>query len=418
LIAVYTGAAGLPQFAKEVFDDLESDPNVKGQFKLNGHSLTRADSRICFYNKPDTPGAIRTDVVTEGDLPDRLMKDFATVSEGVLATFAVTAVAAIRRAAHHVVALFRKELDGSFVAHRCRMDDPESANDFAIDLITSEIRNVIAMAEVPERSLNASVLSDWVDHIAVNNGHKFKDFGQQDKELNSDEVKDLITRGYPALRDLDLSKKGKYLEGLFFANTNETKTRSLEFSRLTTLKREGQGRTGFADSWRPVLTLGTVVKVYRSATDSEVEPGGAEPGEPVMHEHYLICVQPRCHSVRLNAAIAFPFQKADIAAPQDVFNLVVKDGSQSVRLAVKWRPQDAELIRFAPDAQSHTVKALKPETQFEFTDVNGNKFIWIADINDMIVQRDASELAKYIHTPGVDVFEWLRLAAQGKIDLP
>jgi hypothetical protein len=47
----------------------------------------------------------------------------------------------------------------------------------------------------------------------------------------------------------------------------------------------------------------------------------------------------------------------------------------------------------------------------------GRRFLWLGDIKDMKAQRDASELAKHIHTPGVDDYEWLRMASQkDKID--
>lgn len=58
-------------------------------------------------------GGSPEDIVPEKELPERLIKEFAIITEGVLSTFAVQSIAVVRRAAHHIVAVFRKELDGT-----------------------------------------------------------------------------------------------------------------------------------------------------------------------------------------------------------------------------------------------------------------------------------------------------------------
>jgi hypothetical protein len=352
------------------------------------------------------------DVVGEADLPDRLMQEFAVVTEGILTTFAVEAIAAVRRAAHHIIAVFRKELDGCYLAHRCRLPDPEDAKDFATELVVEELRNIITMADVAEKCMNADILKAWVDHVSVHNHHVFR--SRAADEFSRDTIKGwLETGGLSGLSAKTLHARGlkdiRDIEGAFFQVRPESWRRSLEFARLSSLKREPFGRTKFPQGWRPTLTLGTIVKVLKS----ETKTGQSLDDLPA---DYLVCVQPRCHSVRLDQETAFPFQTAVRARPK--FNLVVKDDqTEDTELLVGWKPRDAVMIRFKPDPAAQSVRATRTTMGFVFVDSSGHQLLWLGDIKDMKAQRNASELAGHIHTAGVDDFEWLRLAAvTDKID--
>ncbi len=133
LIAIYTAVPDLSSLTTEMLSFIDDDANLKDRFKPapNGHALSGADTRISFINKyvnkPNVPVTDDTEVVSEKDLPGRLLDEFAFITEGVLATFAVNAIAEVRRAAHHIVAMFQKELDGVYVAHRCSIPHPEDA---------------------------------------------------------------------------------------------------------------------------------------------------------------------------------------------------------------------------------------------------------------------------------------------------
>ncbi len=403
LIAVYTGECNVARLAKDVFDDLDADETLKGSFKLEngGKVLTRADARICFFNKPHAARAEKIDIVAEDELPERLMTQFAVITEGVLATFAVNAVAAVRRSVHHIIALFRKELDGAYLAHRCRLVEPDDAREFAADLIADELKNVIAMAEGFEDFMSVEVLESWIDHVAANNGHIFKNHRTNCDVYSVDRVKGLLKASGKNL----LQIKPKDIDGLFFSQRSEAWRRSLEFARLSNLKLEPNGRCRFPDDWQPTLTLGTVLKVLRARHETEeMQSLYAD-----LHYGYLVCVQPRCESVRLDTERSFPFQGAVVS--EEKFNLVVKDDkSEGTELLVGWKPRDAVIIRFTPQKPGQCIRAIRSGDQFEFEDSRGRKFLWLGDIKDLKAQRNASELAQHIQTAGVNDYEWLRCA--------
>jgi hypothetical protein len=83
-------------------------------------------------------------------------------------------------------------------------------------------------------------------------------------------------------------------------------------------------------------------------------------------------------------------------------------------LRVGWMPRDGVHFRFPPDTTQGIVLAVrKPSGENVFADEDGHEFLWLADIKTKGVQRNASELAKHMHTPGTNDFEWLREAGRG-----
>jgi hypothetical protein len=413
LIAVYTGAPDLPTMAREVFEDLQGDSDLKERFSLitGTTALTRGDAKICFLNKRNTPPVGQTEIVAERELPARLVREFATVTEGVLATFAVSAIAAVRRSAHHLIALFRKELDGAFLAHRCRLEEPDDAEDFLTDLMTDELRNVMTTLDVAGRCLAAGTLEAWVDHVSANNDHVFRNHRKR-TNYAADQVKTFLRNGLEATEKV-LSRKGlKDIEGIFYATGNEAWRRNLELARLSNLKRERLGRSYFPENWQPTLSLGSILKVLRIRPVNEEERSRYRD----IPSDYLVCVQPGCHSVRLKGETAFPFQTA--LRSDSTFNLVVRDDdSEGTSLLVGWKPRDAALIRFLAIPPQRSIRAAREDEGFVFTDTHCRRFLWLGDIKDLKAQRSASELAQFIHTAAVNDLEWLRLAAeQGGID--
>jgi len=420
LIAVYTAQRDLQALARELLVKLNDDDSLHDRLVLasDGKALVGPDTRVCFINKP-TIGATADDIVEEQALPERLISEFALITQGVLATFAVNSVAAIRRAAHHLVSVFRKELDGAYVGHRCALLTPDDAKEFAVEFVTGELRNIISMDGIGETCMNLTILESWIDHI-TEAGHQFTDHA--DAQASSDLVKRFLKEGAVTVEkskddqrrkgtDERLAKnmaaiKPETVGSIFFKSADDAWRRMMEFSRLTSFKREAFGRTRFPENWRPTLTLGTVLKVVRT--------GNQEVNDDLPAD-YLVCMQPRCDSLRLDSETSFPFQTACVA--QSKFNLVVKDwDDEGTLLLVSSKPRDVVMVRFKPSDSSRVIEAAKDEEdRFSFIDVWGRKFRWIGDLKDLKAQRDASALAAQVHSVGIDEFEWLRRAAGGAI---
>ena len=125
-------------------------------------------------------------------------------------------------------------------------------------------------------------------------------------------------------------------------------------------------------------------------------------------------MQPRCDSVRLTQAFAFPFQTIDSAAEH--FNIALKDvGGVAHEAWVNLKPRDSKMITFTPDANTQTVRADLDGDVLVFTDDAGVKYAWIGDIKEMKVQKWAGDLGGRVQGVALNDLEWLRIAGERQI---
>ena len=404
LIAIYTSQPGREAIAGELLAEVEEHDNLKGLLRQDGATLLSADTRITVFNKTRTPDAADRREVSEEALPGLLVEEFAHLTRGVLPSFALSAVAAVRRGAHHVLALHTSEMDGAFIAHRCEIPHPDDSKGFAVDLITSELRNLIELDNVPEATLGAPIIEAWIEARAQE-GHRFK---TNHAELPSNEVKKLVSGGADALKK---SKEVQHVPGdqstratqgikqgtlarVFYSDAAGAKRSVRRLACFSTFQRE-TSRTRLPEGWRPKLTLGSLIR--------RVAEGGA--GE------MLLCVQPRCDSIRLAGRTSFPFQTVTLEG--SAFNLVVPDlNGEEIEAWVNLKPRDARMIDFDPDQERQAVLASRetPKGPLLFRDIAGQTYAWIGDLKAMKAQGWAGELGSRVQAVGMEELELLRLA--------
>jgi hypothetical protein len=412
LVAVYTSQPGRANIARELLKEIDSDEELQGTLLQVGPSLVGPTTRVIVLNKRNSLPSNDLDEVTEERLPDRLIEEFSTLSEGLLSSFALSAVAAVRKGAHHVLALYPKELDGAFIAHRAALPNPDDSKPFAVDMLVTELRNLIELEEVAEASLGADVIDAWLEHSA-SAGHVFR---AEHAEVTLDDMK-LISRGgadifkasalrqhvhgevnnlVPENKRVPISK----LSRVFYKDNESTRREVHRLARLTTFQRE-PGRTKIPVSWRPILSLGTIVE--------ELITDGSDRTPAI-----LLCVQPRCDSVRLLAQTSFPMQAIDSSGEH--FNVVLQDGAKKVQEAwVSMKPMDTRMVQFAPDEHLKAVIAELHDGKYVFRDVEGRSWLWLGDLKEMKAQRWAVDLGSRMSGVGMDDLELLRLAGDRKL---
>jgi Response receiver domain len=407
LIAVYTSQPGRVGMAADLLAEIEAEPALRGRLIAKASALVGGDTRIVFLNKRGRTRGDDLDEVSEADLPERLVSEFATLSDGLLATFAISAIAAVRRGAHHVLALYGEDLDGAYVAHRCALPHPDDAVSFAADLISSELRNLIELDDTAERNLKADVVDAWLARL-VDSGHTFR----TDKaQIPTAEVKKFVVGGS---KEVERSAKKHHAHGdaaatgvaekdrvtcgglprVFYASADAAKSSTRLLSRLATFQRERIGRARLPKSWQPTLTLGSVVQIMPVRQLPEL----------------LLCMQPRCDSVRLKRRFAFPFQTIDTSS--DSFNLALRDlMGADIEAWVKLKPRDSRMLSFEPADASKTVRAVLENDVLVFSDIDGRKYAWLGDLKEMKAQKWAGDLGGRVQGVGLDDFEWLRIAS-------
>lgn len=413
LVAIYTSEQDITGVARQIREHL-GDPAIR---EVDVGALAKPQVRIVVLNKDGTVGAERPVKIAE--LPGRIVEEFTHLSPGILGTFAVSAVAAVRRETHHVLAIFSEELDGAFLGHMCALKSPDDAREFALDLLGGELRNVASMNAATSDLLSPANLALRIDGLAragilsmgdvkvpVGLAREFPSggrdgvvasLGSQRRERNGrDEVP-------PKKEGVNPENVGY----LFHSGAGTADEAHRRFARFACFRTEPFDRTVLPAAWTPSLTLGTVV--VRIAEDGAVDPAG-----------YFLCTQPRCDAVRLEFGRNFPFQAVFVAEEGAAFNLVAaipaQDGKkETVLLSVGSKPHDTRMIEFSP-TEGGRVRATKTsEVRYEFVDVRGKRYLWIGDLRDLAAQRTASAVAARMHEVGLDEYEWLRIKA-GKAD--
>jgi hypothetical protein len=412
LLSIYTSQPGISTIANEILEAVEAEAELKGFLLVNGSVLEGRNIRICILNKPQTVGSSDVDKVSEPDLPTRLLAEFIHLTNGLLSSFSLHSIAAVRRAAHHIVTVFREGLDGAFIGHRCAIGEPDDSRELAVDMVVTQLRNVIAVDEMVDGCMDEAVLDAWVDQKA-DNGFPVSTNLRAPVSV----VKELVHKGKKAIPDAKgalVDDKGtvvaksvvlpENLGALFYPTAEKAWESHLEFARISSFKREAFGLTQLPRGFKPTLTLGSVIKILGPKNDAEKAAYAGLVSE------YYVCMQPRCDSVRLEGLTGFPFQTAQASA--SIFNLVVKERglNAGTTLLVSGKLSQVSIFKFTPDAKTSLVQGEDRNGDYIFTDDHGREFVWLGDVRDLKAQQDASALAASVHRVGLDEHEWLRLA--------
>ena len=408
LIVVYTSEADVADIAAKLKKRLA--PVAFEDAALG--TLTSRDARIVVLNKEGTKGAKET--VSVDGMPARIIEEFARLSEGLLSTFAVSAVAAVRRSTHHILAVFSSEMDGAYLAHRCALKSPDDATEFALELLGGELRGVVAMSEETVEVLSQPSLAEWIARRADGGGRVhggplsvplevatgFVAGGETAVEASKLHQ---VRTGAEKLSK-DEKKPGKDLISarnvglLFHDDATSAEASQGRFARLAGFKIEPYGRRVPPSGWVPTLSLGSLL-VHLGA--------GGDPSP----RGYLLCTQPRCDAVRITTTRGFPFQTG-FQTPEAPFHVVAAlpgtdDKPTQVLINIGYKPFQGVMIEFKQNKLGR-VMATKTDKGFVFSDTDGCRYLWLGDLRDLTAQRAASVVAARLHEVGLDEYEWVR----------
>ena len=379
LVAFYTGEKALEDIRQAVFDRLANadlDPVEDEQ----GLGISYRHGRVVLYAKPDVLLAmhLKERSVAESDLPGRLVEDFSGMTDGLLPSIALTSLTAVRECAHRVLDRFSSDLDPAFMAHRACLPNPEDAEGQIVNHVAEELRGLMDNAVAGESPAGDDAVEGWVRR---RNGPATP-FVFGDESLDVDKAVNLARKGLESSNDLKDSAFGSLTAG--FAGK---KVVDLD-ERLAWIM---SFRTVF-NGPAPALWLGTVVT--------------AEADEEKKH---LICMRPRCDSVRLATDTSFFFLPL-VQERKGKEQLVVKVGDEYLRLGIAldsagWVHRD-----FKPTSAERAVTASKDDSQesFFFTDKLGERFTWQGELKAEYAQRLAHTFATSLSRVAVDESEWLR----------
>jgi len=376
-------------------------------------------------------------------LPEKLQALFAELNRGLLPSVTLRAIAAIRESTHHLLAVLNKELDSALVGHRILLPYPEDAEEFCEDLVSDEIRSILALKKVGKTYASEAANKQWIgSKIERVVPHKYKSFhltraqaftlvetGEGAHKKIFDELRvDWLERkleGKPDFKDatgsvIDIERARaeivdvgevawkkykipavgeKMIPQVLNGKEAEGQQANLDFSRLCSLKREACGLRRPVEGWIPRLTLGTILQVCDKSGD-----------------RFFLCLQPRCDSVRLKKGKVWNFPFLVLENASSKLNIVAKcfdKNGEPIDKKLFYEPKPRNQVVFSfTSITGDAIEASEKDDKFLFQDDKNNKFFWVADLKDFVVQKIVDELSARVGSVGLDEYEWLRRKAR------
>ena len=403
LIAIYTGDPELAAIYERVREEIRGVyPNKEPKEEDRSLRLTWGPLHVVILAKSGTNvlPQFENQKVAEDGLADRLVTEFAEMTGGLIRNVAIQGIAGIRANAHKILAKFDPSLDPAYLGHRVLLPHPPEAEDHIEEALGSEIASVLEEHR-PGKWADINAIKLWLAHHKPEGLRISDPRGPQDDAM--EECCQLLVQGFEALgapvpgftnevgKNTLRKRPTKATEP--FAEDIESALRAdHRFAALLQLKTRYRGRP-------PRLSIGTVLlDTSEGAQDS-----------------YLLCLQPKCDSVRLRGQTGFPFiplvPLMDEGGGNEGLRLVVEiESDQWEYFGIKPKPSELLVPVFQPgDDTLGEVTAEKVQgDQFVFEDVDKRRYRWIAQVKDEHALRVAGEVAAAMARPGPNDAEWLR----------
>lgn len=385
LVVIYTSQRDLDGIVDRLAGTLQEATNETPDRR--DYVLTSGASRVAVFAKKTSQAAgdAATRRVSEGELPKRLIEEFANFTMGLVPNVVLAGLAAIRTDTHRVLQVLDRRIDPAYVGQRLLLRDPAEAEEQLVEMIASELRSVMEDREIG-READATAVEDWVEWRLQT----------VDLDLWADVDPEQAARESKALLSHGIRSGERPVAD--FKSRNEMKAKNLHIEAARVFARNAKE----GDSANDELAMRFALRSHYSKPDRVLQLGtvvrrGTE---------YFLCVQPVCDSVRVDGERDFPF--LPLAEEPDHFDLVIKDPSgKRVTLCLERKPHRLQQFRFRADPEKRCVLAVE-EKEFVFKDVDGARYEWVARLQDAHGQRVAHGLGSELGRVGLSESEWLR----------
>lgn len=372
LVAIYTGDPNLPRIAAKLIDRL-------GATRIDDVSVEVGPVRIVAIGKADEDSTPVEGTASESELPDRLVKLFANLADGLVRSASLSALAALRGATYRLLAGLGHDIDVGYVGQRALVFPSSQAEDDLLGMLVSELRAIVEDDMDTRGGVDAEAVALWLRREAdAGRGGAFPPevlAAAVEANLFNTESLQALKASHPQLNDLRKPRKGATHH--ITADTSSATEADERFAMRMTLKL-------IYDRPERFLSLGTIVRANNGT--------------------YHLCVQPICDSLRIDGRKRYPF--VPLTAVSSQFNYVVEDDGNTVRLCLSHTPSEIRHWTFRADQQVRAVVAKGDPPVFVTT--SGAEFRWIAQLNEGHAQRAAQELGVQQSRIGLAESDWLR----------
>ena len=404
LIAIYTGDTTNNDILDKIFGVIPEELREKHDFKKKPLEIESKNGVriVCLFKAHgiQLPLHRKDNQVGEDQLPERLQTEFAQLSEGLLSNVALATIASIRSSTHHVLSKFTGKMDGPFFHHRALIKSPDDAEEYAVDLVLSELKGAVDKQQVATTHAGPQAIDSRIREIA-GDATTLKLHYENEKnpgpfDLCTDACVKIVTDGL----DLFLEDKPpnspnnkvfkENLSALFRDSQEKAHLAMDEFAALTSVRAYPGSYLG---QLFPRLGLGTIIRDK--------------------NENYLLCLQASCDSVRIEKEENFLFVPLVTEAIKPEHVVPIPPLSPDHKFAYIGLSTSAasyrvvQSIKFPASEKTKTVNAKRNENHlhFHFEDTDGKPYLWIADLKRQRALRTVQRLGQHMGRLGFDEFE-------------
>ncbi|MFG1648698.1 response regulator receiver domain [Micromonospora sp. NPDC049275] len=417
LLCVYTTDPDLGAVQRTILRSLESvykDEDVEATDSDGRLLICGPHLRVVIYAKPVR--RVRDNIVTEAELPARLVSDFNEFSRGLLSGLVLHSLGVVKDEAHRLLARFPDELDAPYLSHRA-MVGPVQAEQFALQLVSDELGSVLSSANV-QAAVHQAQVERRLEYLLPRQRSPRAKLGNKYVSLDRDSTFQLLSE-VPDDKTVSLTdgearsmKKFRNYTSLLVESEERANELDHSFAALSCLARNPKFELESAPP--PVLALGTLVqRVFDPRTDSDQPPVG---------DRYFLCLQPLCDTVRLSGPTPFPFIPLLGRTEGDTkpFNIVTFapqiGGGSAERCYLSTtgkRIRDLKMMEFTPNTERFVGAVWDAAGgAWLFRDTRGDAYWWLGDLRTDHGHRMAGNFGSMLGRIGLDESEWLRLMAE------
>lgn len=339
-------------------------------------------------------------------LVDRSIEEFTHMTCGLLSNATLSAITEIRDKTHHHLFKFNKKLDSAYISHvlglislpAMRESAHDVAFDYAVDLISEELKSDLQTSKYLKDSLTSQTLRKWPVYKNPQNEiiHSITVGESEPVVLENERMQRILS----VITDDDL--KNILDEKPEFPKTKKKNRFDLFQDSYIQFKRVGE------DNRNEHLQLSAIECLRRDplSVSSEFEPVLKQGTIIRKDDTYFVCIQPICDSVRLTCATSFLFLKSEKLDDTN-FSHVIRHSEGYKCLRFKSTSRFVSLIEFTPT--NKMVRATKQENINVFQSTNEDVYEWCGELKQAIYQELVNAVSASIARVGFDSFEWLRL---------
>lgn len=345
----------------------------------------------------------------EAGLCDFLIDSFTELTAGLLSNAALSAIASIRDNTHNLLHKFNKELDTAYLSHVLGLisspDMREQANevafDYAVDLISEELKSELQISQIVKDSLSKEILKSWPQHMSrkekakrfkIKMGSKKVEFNNRtmEKLISASEEEDLIS-----VLESDLDIKGD----------EDTPTIDVFNKALIQLSFDSYDT-------KPLLDLCSLESTRRDIVSLKQHTPVLKQGTLIKwgDNKFYLCIQPVCDTVRLTGYQSFTFIETSLSNGD--FTHVMRKTGGHLKLKIIPSAKHIKTISFLANEDKKTVLSIINDNGIpEFSSGTNEApiiFQWCGEFKFTISQAIVNGLAAQLARVGLDSFEWLR----------